>query len=86
MRQSCQVRSRWLQKTALTRPAGITNGNIYAPTMMIAEKSADLILGNTPLQPLQSQFYRRHASCASKGSKSKGSESKGGAKTSEQTK
>ncbi len=29
----------------------VTNGNIYAPTMMIAEKSADLILGNTPLPP-----------------------------------
>lgn len=26
----------------------ITNGNIYAPFMMIAEKAADLILGNTP--------------------------------------
>jgi len=29
----------------------ITNGNIYAPTMMIAEKASDLILGNTPLSP-----------------------------------
>ena len=29
----------------------ITNGNIYAPTMMLAEKTADLILGNTPLPP-----------------------------------
>jgi choline dehydrogenase len=27
----------------------ITNGNIYAPTMMVAEKAADLVLGNTPL-------------------------------------
>ncbi len=27
----------------------VTNGNIYAPVMMTAEKSADLILGNTPL-------------------------------------
>ena len=26
----------------------VTNGNIYAPVMMLAEKSADLILGNTP--------------------------------------
>ena len=26
----------------------VTNGNIYAPTMMTAEKAADLILGNTP--------------------------------------
>jgi choline dehydrogenase len=29
----------------------ITNGNIYAPVMMTAEKSADLILGKTPLAP-----------------------------------
>ena len=29
----------------------ITNGNIYAPVMMIAEKAADLILGSTPLPP-----------------------------------
>ena len=27
----------------------VTNGNIYAPVMMVAEKAADLILGNTPL-------------------------------------
>ena len=31
----------------------ITNGNIYAPTMMIAEKASDLILGSTPLPPEQ---------------------------------
>jgi len=30
----------------------ITNGNIYAPVMMIAEKSADAILGLDPLPPL----------------------------------
>lgn len=36
----------------------ITNANIYAPTMMIAEKAADLILGNTPLPPLHVPFYR----------------------------
>ncbi len=29
----------------------VTNGNIYAPVMMIAEKAADLIMGNTPLPP-----------------------------------
>jgi choline dehydrogenase len=38
----------------------ITNGNIYAPVMMIAEKSADLILGNTPLPPEQVPFYRHN--------------------------
>jgi len=37
----------------------ITNGNIYAPVMMTAEKAADLILGNTPLPPEQVDFYRR---------------------------
>ena len=31
----------------------ITNGNIYAPVMMLAEKSADLILGNTPLPAVE---------------------------------
>ncbi|MDP7631126.1 MAG: GMC family oxidoreductase N-terminal domain-containing protein, partial [SAR324 cluster bacterium] len=36
----------------------ITNGNIYAPTMMLSEKAADLILGNTPLPPSPAQFYR----------------------------
>ena len=36
----------------------VTNGNIYAPVMMIAEKAADLILGNTPLEPEKIEFYR----------------------------
>jgi choline dehydrogenase len=36
----------------------ITNGNIYAPVMMIAEKAADLILGNTPLAPERVDYYR----------------------------
>jgi choline dehydrogenase len=36
----------------------VTNGNIYAPVMMLAEKSADLILGNTPLPPEPAEFYR----------------------------
>ncbi|MPZ84219.1 MAG: choline dehydrogenase [Actinophytocola sp.] len=36
----------------------VTNGNIYAPVMMIAEKAADLILGNTPLPPAAVEFYR----------------------------
>ncbi|MEZ4272912.1 MAG: GMC oxidoreductase [Myxococcota bacterium] len=35
----------------------VTNGNIYAPTMMIAEKASDLILGNTPLPPERVRFY-----------------------------
>ncbi|HZE31008.1 MAG TPA: choline dehydrogenase [Actinoallomurus sp.] len=40
----------------------ITNGNIYAPVMMVAEKSADLILGNTPLEPDHAAFYRASGS------------------------
>jgi len=36
----------------------ITNGNIYAPVMMLAEKAADLILGNSPLPPEDVEFYR----------------------------
>jgi len=36
----------------------VTNGNIYAPVMMLAEKAADLILGNEPLRPSDVGFYR----------------------------
>ncbi len=36
----------------------VTNGNIYAPVMMLAEKSADLVLGNTPLPPEHVDWYR----------------------------
>ncbi len=36
----------------------VTNGNIYAPVMMVAEKAADLIRGNTPLPPEEAPFYR----------------------------
>jgi choline dehydrogenase len=36
----------------------VPNGNIYAPVMMTAEKSADLILGNTPLAAEPVEFYR----------------------------
>ncbi|MGZ4482156.1 MAG: GMC oxidoreductase, partial [Gaiellales bacterium] len=36
----------------------VTNGNIYAPVMMLAEKAADLILGNTPLPAAEVEFYR----------------------------
>jgi choline dehydrogenase len=39
----------------------VTNGNIYAPVMMVAEKAADLILGNTPLAPSEAQFYRHQS-------------------------
>jgi choline dehydrogenase len=36
----------------------VTNGNIYAPVMMVAEKAADLLLGATPLPPARRDFYR----------------------------
>jgi choline dehydrogenase len=35
----------------------VPNGNIYAPTMMVAERAADLIRGNTPLPPSNVSFY-----------------------------
>lgn len=36
----------------------ITNGNIYAPVVMLAEKAADLIKGEKPLDPIDAPFYR----------------------------
>lgn len=36
----------------------VTNGNIYAPVIMLAEKASDLILGNTPLAAEDTPFYR----------------------------
>ena len=36
----------------------IPNANLYAPVMMIAEKAADLILGEKPLAPEYVDFYR----------------------------
>ena len=39
----------------------VTNGNIYAPVMMLAEKAADLITGSTPLDAEKIDFYRHPA-------------------------
>jgi choline dehydrogenase len=47
----------------------ITNGNIYAPVMMVAEKSADLILGDTPLPAEHIEFYRHRKATEESGDK-----------------
>ncbi|MGC9222162.1 MAG: choline dehydrogenase [Solirubrobacteraceae bacterium] len=39
----------------------VTNGNIYAPVLMLAEKASDLIRGATPLAPSDAPFYRHQA-------------------------
>ena len=38
----------------------ITNGNIYSPVLMIGEKAADTILGNTPLKSEIVEFYKHN--------------------------
>ena len=43
----------------------ITNGNIYGPVMMLAEKAADLILGDTPLPPITVEPYRHRPGATS---------------------
>jgi choline dehydrogenase len=40
----------------------VTNGNVYSPVMMLSEKSADLILGNTPLPPSKADYYQHGVS------------------------
>ncbi len=47
----------------------ITNGNIYAPVMMIGEKAADVILGNTPLEPSKADFYQHRGKAKRKTAK-----------------
>lgn len=39
----------------------VTNGNIYAPVVMVAEKAADLIAGNTPLPASDAPWYSHRA-------------------------
>ena len=36
----------------------VTNANIYAPVMMVAEKAADLILGKDPAEPQTTEYYK----------------------------
>jgi choline dehydrogenase len=43
----------------------IPNANTYAPVMMIAEKAADIILGNDPLAAEEVDFYRHAATTSS---------------------
>ncbi len=42
----------------------ITNGNIYAPVMMVAERAADSILGDDPLPPQHLDWYRSDGTTA----------------------
>jgi choline dehydrogenase len=42
----------------------VTNANIYAPTMMIAERAAAMILGETPEPPSTAGFHRHAATPA----------------------
>ena len=37
----------------------VTNGNHYVPIMMIAEKAADIILGNESLVPEKVNFFSK---------------------------
>lgn len=37
----------------------VTNGNIYAPVLMIGEKAADIILGNKPLAPENVPYFTK---------------------------
>ena len=39
----------------------VTNGNLYAPIMMIAEKAADIIAGKPPLKPEKAEYYIKPA-------------------------
>ena len=38
----------------------VTNGNIYSPILMIGEKAADNILGNTPMAPIEIDYYQHN--------------------------
>jgi choline dehydrogenase len=52
----------------------VTNGNIYAPVVMLSEKAADLIRGNTPLPPSDAPFYRHQREAGTSGPADAGAE------------
>ncbi|RPF55252.1 choline dehydrogenase [Aquisalibacillus elongatus] len=45
----------------------VTNGNIHAPVLMLAERAADLILGKEPLKPEYKDYYRHGVDSADAG-------------------
>ncbi|HUQ43233.1 MAG TPA: choline dehydrogenase [Candidatus Limnocylindria bacterium] len=45
----------------------VTNANIYAPVMMVAERAADLIRGDTPLSPESAPYYRHQPAAPTAG-------------------
>ncbi|MBS1861516.1 MAG: choline dehydrogenase [Actinobacteria bacterium] len=55
----------------------ITNANIYAAVVMLAEKAADLIRGNTPLAPLPQEYYRHRPDRAGSAAGGSGASSAG---------
>jgi choline dehydrogenase len=58
----------------------VTNGNIYSPVVMLSEKAADLIKGNTPLPPNNAPFYR-HQKAGPAGDGTAGNGAEGGVET-----